>query len=51
MEKKNKNLVYGVSVIFALILLVGSAAFISFKMASERARNQKWKDYDDCGLW
>jgi len=38
------------SVIVALVLVVASAGYIVYRIVSERAYNEKWKDYDECGL-
>ncbi len=34
----------------SLILIIGSVVYIVFKTMSNRAYNEKWKDYDECGL-
>lgn len=44
-EKKS-----ALKVIAALVLVVASAGYIVYRIVSERAHNQKWKDYDECGL-
>ena len=38
------------AVIGALLLVVASAGYIVFRIVSEKAYNEKWKDYDECGL-
>jgi len=38
------------SVIVALALVVMSAGYIVYRIVSEKAYNEKWKDYDECGL-
>lgn len=38
------------SVIVALTLVVASAGYIVYRIVSEKAYNEKWKDYDECGL-
>ena len=34
----------------ALLLMVGSVVYIAFRAMSNRAYDEKWKDYDECGL-
>ncbi len=36
--------------VVALAVLVVSAGYIAFRMMSNKAYYEKWKDYDDCGL-
>jgi len=40
----------GVALIITLSTIVISAAVLAYKLASEKAYKEKWKDYDDCGL-
>lgn len=39
-----------VPVAAALVLFLVSAGFIAYKMISNRLYNERWKDYDECGL-
>jgi len=39
-----------ISVIVALALVVASAGYIVYRVVSEKAYNEKWKEYDECGL-
>lgn len=47
-ERKYKKAMF--TTIGALILLVASAGYIVFRMMSNKAYNEKWKDYNECGL-
>jgi flagellar basal body-associated protein FliL len=38
-------------VMIALVLIVGSVLYIAFRTMSNRAHAEKWKDYDECGLF
>ena len=38
------------SVIAALAIVVVSAGYIVYRIVSEKAYSEKWKDYDECGL-
>jgi len=37
-------------VVGALFLVIASAAYILYRTMSNRAYQEKWKDYDECGL-
>ena len=37
-------------IIGAVIVVAGAVAFICLKLADEFRYNEKWKDYDECGL-
>lgn len=37
-------------VIGALALVVAAVGYIVLRFLSERAYNEKWKDYNDCGV-
>lgn len=39
-----------ITTIAALAVLVASAGYIVYRMMSNKAYYEKWKDYDDCGL-
>lgn len=39
-----------VPVFLALLLVVGSVAYLVFRTMSNRAYYEKWSDYDECGL-
>lgn len=36
--------------IAAIVLLLATAGYVIFRLASERAYRQKWRDYNDCGI-
>lgn len=54
-NKKNDNHTLVVStavtsVLLALSVLVGIVAVIVTKIHNNKKHNEKWKDYDECGL-
>lgn len=49
-EKKKSDKKSALGVIAALAIVVASAGYIVYKMMSAKAYNEKWKDYDECGL-
>lgn len=49
-EQTKKELRSAVPVVGALFLVVASVAYIIYRTMSNRAYNEKWKDYDECGL-
>lgn len=50
-EINRKNaLKSAIPVVCSLFLVVASVAYIIYRTMSERAYNEKWKDYDECGL-
>ena len=49
-EKRKLTMRNTVPVIGALLLVVASVAYIMVKTMSDKAYNEKWKDYDECGL-
>lgn len=38
------------TVILSIFSLVGSVAYIAYRLANERAYREKWRDYNDCGI-
>ena len=38
------------TVVLSIFSLVASVAYNAYRMASERAYREKWKDYNDCGI-
>lgn len=49
-EKRIEAKKSALPVIGALLLVVASVGYIVYRSVSERAYNEKWKDYDECGL-
>lgn len=47
---RKDSLKSAVPVVGALFLVVASVAYIIYRTMSTRAYNEKWKDYDECGL-
>ena len=39
-----------IPIIGAVIVVAGAVAYICMKLADEMRYNEKWKDYDECGL-
>ena len=48
-NKKKLRLKNGIGLLFAIFLAIGSVVYIMYHSAGERAYNEKWGDYDDCG--
>lgn len=47
-NKAEKRFFY--TIMGALILVVASTAFFVYKLLSNRAYLERWKDYDECGM-
>ena len=47
-NKAEKRFFY--TIMGALILGVASTAFFVYKLLSNRAYLERWKDYDECGM-
>lgn len=39
-----------IPVIAAVLVVAGAVAYICLKIADEIKYNEKWKDYDECGM-
>lgn len=39
-----------VPILAALFLFLASAGYIAYRMVSNYNYNERWKDYDECGL-
>jgi len=51
MEEKNKSsLGVLIPVVVALIGIISSVAYIVFKVSSNKVHEEKWQDYDECGI-
>ncbi len=37
-------------VLTSIVLMVGSTAVFVYKYMEKKAHNEKWKDYDECGI-
>lgn len=48
--EKNKKSIPIISILLGIAVIATTAAYIIFKVISERTYRRKWKDYDDCGL-
>lgn|GEM_PF-324720 len=40
----------GISIAVALFALVGSVAYIVYRLTSAKAYKEKWEYYEDCGI-
>ena len=49
-EQKKYNVKLFLSIIGVLICMMTSVAYIVFKMSSNRKYDEKWQDYDECGI-
>lgn len=49
-EKKYLRHLSTVSTLLGVAAFASTLAFCIWKLFSDRAYKQKWKDYDDCGL-
>ena len=50
-KKNRKQWAHSIGpVIGALLLVVASVGYILLRVMSDRAYNEKWKDYRDCGI-
>lgn len=50
-EKNNSRSSHSIiPIIISLALLMGSVVYIAFRTMSNKAYEEKWKDYDECGL-
>ena len=47
---KNKKTKGILAVTIPVLLLALSAAYLVYRLLSEKAYEEKWKDYHDCGL-
>lgn len=51
MEDKNRSLAFRVlTVAAAIFLALGSVAYIVMRVISNQRHEEKWSDYDECGL-
>lgn len=39
-----------IPIIAAVLVVAGAVAYICLKIADEIKYNEKWKDYDECGM-
>jgi heme/copper-type cytochrome/quinol oxidase subunit 2 len=51
-ESKNHTLLLSTitSAILSLCVLLGVVIFAVMKVRNEKKHNEKWKDYDECGI-
>ncbi len=49
-EEKKSNVKLFISIAGALTCLVVSAVIITFKFMKAKAYDDRWKDYDECGI-
>lgn len=51
-ESKNHTLLFSTitSAILSLCVLVGVVVFAVMKIRNDKKHDEKWKDYDECGI-
>ncbi|MGN0665165.1 MAG: hypothetical protein ACI4KF_01430 [Huintestinicola sp.] len=49
-KQTRKLIATAVPVVGALFLFLVSAGYIAYRMISNYNYNERWKDYDECGL-
>ena len=49
-EIKKQSIVKAIPIVAGILLAVAAIAFIICREVSEFYYDQKWKDYDECGL-
>lgn len=50
-EKKHDiKLMSTISVLLGLAAIATTVAYFIYRLFSEKAYNEKWKDYNDCGI-
>lgn len=49
-KKKNHVMLTVFSVLLCVTAVASTAAYILSKIAIKKAHEEKWKDYDECGL-
>lgn len=50
MRKQESYLKVILPTIAAFFLLAASITYVTYRLLSNRAYREKWKDYNDCGL-
>ena len=49
-KKHEMKLMSLISMLLGMAAIVTTAAYIVYRVISEKAYNEKWKDYNDCGI-
>lgn len=49
-KKKSSVLTVFIPILAVLICMISSVAYIVFKMSSNKSHEEKWSDYDECGI-
>lgn len=49
-SKEHNRPVKIISILLSVAAVASTAAYFLYKLSSNRAYNEKWKDYDDCGV-
>ena len=49
-KKKRNSIAVLIPVLLALICVITSVSYIVFRMISNKDYEEKWKDYDECGI-
>lgn len=50
MNFEKKTAISAISVLLGIAALASTVAYFVYRIYSNRVYNEKWKDYDDCGL-
>lgn len=49
-KELEKSIRSSLPVVGAILLVIASVAYIIYRTLDSRAYDEKWKDYDECGL-
>ena len=49
-KKHEMKLMSLISMLLGMAAIVTTATYIVYRVISEKAYNEKWKDYNDCGI-
>ena len=49
-DKKKSNIKFFVSIVAVLFCMTASVAYIVLKLSKAREYDEKWQDYDECGI-
>ncbi len=49
-KKKSNGLAIFIPILAVLICMISSVAYIVFRMSSNKIHEEKWRDYDECGI-
>jgi hypothetical protein len=49
-EQKKSNIKFYISIVAVLFCMIASVAYLVLKLSKARAYDEKWQDYDECGI-